>query len=64
MIMPLMSAGFTFMFSAGIGVYWIASNVFQIIQQQITFHYFKSREDETVVINTIKPNRKDSKKHR
>lgn len=64
MVMPLMSAGFTFMFSAGIGVYWIASNVFQIIQQQITFHYFKSREDETVVINTIKPNRKDSKKHR
>ncbi len=64
MIMPLMSVFFTFMFSAGIGVYWIISNVFQIIQQYFTVNYFKAKEEGTSVINTIKPNRKDSKKHR
>ena len=64
MIMPLMSVFFTFMFSAGIGVYWIISNVFQMIQQYFTVNYFKAKEEETGVINTIKPNRKDSKKHR
>lgn len=64
MMMPLMSVFFTFMFAAGIGVYWIISNVFQIIQQYFTVKYFKSKEEGTSVINTIKPNRKDSKKHR
>ncbi len=64
MIMPLMSVFFTFSFAAGIGVYWIISNVFQIIQQYFTVKYFKSKEDETSVVNTIKPNRKSSKKHR
>ena len=52
------------MFAAGIGVYWIISNVFQIVQQYFTVKYFKSKEDETSVVNTIKSNRKDSKKHR
>ena len=64
MMMPLMSVFFTFMFAAGIGVYWIISNVFQIVQQYFTVKYFKSKEDETSVVNTIKSNRKDSKKHR
>lgn len=64
MMMPLMSVFFTFMFPTGIGVYWIISNVFQIIQQYFTVKYFKSKEDETSVVNTIKPNRKSSKKHR
>ena len=64
MMMPLMSVFFTFMFSAGIGVYWIISNVFQMIQQYFTVNYFKAKEEGTSVINTIKPNRKDSKKHR
>lgn len=30
--MPLMSAWFAFMFPAGVGIYWIASNVFSYIQ--------------------------------
>lgn len=64
MMMPLMSVFFTFTLAAGIGVYWIISNVFQMVLQYATFKYFKSKEDETSVINTIKPNRKDSKKHR
>ena len=63
MMMPLMSVFFTFSFAAGIGVYWIISNVFQMIQQYFTVKYFKSKEDETSVVNTIKPNRKNSKKH-
>lgn len=63
MIMPLMSVFFTFSFAAGIGVYWIISNVFQMIQQYFTVKYFKSKEDGISVVNTIKPNRKNSKKH-
>ena len=32
MIMPIMSIWFAFLFPSGIGVYWIASNVFSTIQ--------------------------------
>ncbi len=33
--MPLLSLFFTFQFPIGIGIYWIASNVFAFIQQVI-----------------------------
>ena len=33
--MPLFSLYFTFQFPAGIGIYWIASNVFALIQTVI-----------------------------
>ncbi len=60
-MMPIMSVVFTFTLPAGIGLYWITSNVFQMIQQHITTVIFKKKEDEIVVIDTVKKNRKDSK---
>ncbi|MDD4689256.1 MAG: YidC/Oxa1 family membrane protein insertase [Eubacteriales bacterium] len=35
MMMPLMSGYFTFIFPSGVGLYWIASNVLQVVQQII-----------------------------
>lgn len=35
LMMPLMSVWFTFMFPSGIGVYWIASNVFTTAQSMV-----------------------------
>ena len=38
-MMPLMSVFFCFTFPAAIGIYWVASSVFQIIQQMIVNAY-------------------------
>ena len=64
LMMPLMSIFFTFTLPSGVGLYWIVSNVTQMVQQHFTVKYFKMKEENTDVINTIKKNRKDSKKHR
>lgn len=64
LMMPIMSILFTFSLPAGVGLYWIVSNVAQMIQQYFTVAYFKKKEENTVVIDTVKKNRKDCKKHR
>lgn len=64
LMMPIMSILFTFSLPAGVGLYWIVSNVTQMIQQYFTVAYFKKKEENTVVIDTVKKNRKDRKKHR
>ena len=64
LMMPLMSAFFTLTLPSGVGLYWIVSNIFQIVQQYFTVAHFKKKEENTVVVDTIKKNRKDRKKHR
>lgn len=39
-IMPVMLAYFTYQINAGIGIYWITSNIIGIIQQYIINEYF------------------------
>jgi YidC/Oxa1 family membrane protein insertase len=53
---PVMSLMFTFMFPAGVGVYWIISNIFSFIQQVILTSLYSPKKviaeqmvDETVV---------------
>lgn len=64
LMMPIMSILFTFTLPAGVGLYWIVSNLAQMVQQYFTVAYFKKKEENTVVIDTVKKNRKDRKKHR
>ena len=45
-IMPLMSGYFCFIMPAGIGIYWIASNVMQILQQTILTMYYKRKDEK------------------
>lgn len=64
LMMPLMSVFFTFTLPSGVGLYWIVSNVTQMVQQYFTLKYFKKKEENVDVIDTVKKNRKDRKKHR
>ncbi|MEY8355141.1 YidC/Oxa1 family membrane protein insertase [Lachnospiraceae bacterium 54-53] len=62
-VMPLMSVFFCFTFASGIGIYWIASSVFQIIQQvAINRHLDKIDMDEMIKKNVEKANKKRAKK--
>ena len=62
-MMPLMSVFFCFTFPAAIGIYWVASSVFQIIQQLIVNSYLKKVDiDEMVRKNLEKANAKREKK--
>ncbi|MBQ2898042.1 MAG: YidC/Oxa1 family membrane protein insertase [Clostridia bacterium] len=45
-VMPLMSGYFCFIMPAGVGVYWIASNVVQVIQQAILTWYYKRKDEK------------------
>lgn len=55
LMMPLMSLWFTFQFPAGMGMYWILSNVFAFVQTLILGHIYAPRKtiarlmvDETI----------------
>lgn len=62
-MMPIMSAVFCFTFPAGIGIYWISSSVFQIIQQLIVNSYMNKIDiDEMIKKNLEKVNKKREKK--
>lgn len=62
-VMPLMSVFFCFSFASGIGIYWIASSVFQIIQQLAVNRYLNSIDmDEMIKKNVDKANKKRAKK--
>jgi len=45
-VMPLMSAWFCFMLPAGVGVYWIMSNVMQMILQVVITTMIKKKEEK------------------
>ena len=62
---PLMSLAFTFMFPAGVGVYWIISNIFAFIQQVALAALYSPKKviaqqmvDETVVRRSKENNTK------
>ncbi len=61
--MPIMSIVFCFMFPLGIGLYWVASSTFQLIQQVGTNAYFNRIDmDELIKKNVEKANKKKAKK--
>ena len=62
-MMPMMSVFFCFTFPAAIGIYWVASSVFQIIQQLIVNAYLNKVDmDEMIQKNLDKANAKRAKK--
>lgn len=62
-VMPLMSVFFCFTFPSGIGIYWIASSVFQILQQLAVNRYLNRIDmDEMIKKNVDKANKKRAKK--
>lgn len=63
MMMPIMTGFFTFTLPSGLGIYWIISNVMQIIQQFCLNKYFDKKEDDFVV-KLPQKSRKNSKKRR
>lgn len=44
LMMPMMSVWFTFQFPAGMGMYWILSNVFAFFQTLIVGHFYAPRK--------------------
>lgn len=62
-MMPLMSVFFCFTFPAAIGIYWVSSSVFQILQQLIVNSYLNKVDiDELIKQNVEKANKKRAKK--
>lgn len=62
-VMPLMSGFFAISLPAGLGIYWIAANLFQMAQQYFLNLYFNKKEDDFVVRVPGK-NRKKGKKRK
>lgn len=61
--MPLMSVVFCFSFPVGIGIYWVASSVFQVIQQVGVNAYLNKIDiDDLIKKNVEKANKKRAKK--
>ena len=61
--MPLMSVVFCFTFPLGIGLYWVASSTFQVIQQIGVNEYLKKINiDDLIAKNVAKANKKREKK--
>lgn len=61
--MPLMSVFFCFTFPAAIGIYWVASSAFQLLQQLIVNSYLNKVDmDELIRKNVEKANKKRAKK--
>lgn len=62
-MMPLMSAFFCVTFPIGIGLYWIATSAFQIIQQLIVNSYMDKIDIEDMIAKNLeKANKKRAKK--
>lgn len=62
-MMPIMSVWFCFTFASGIGLYWVASAVFMIIQQLILNAYFSRQSDEEILRKSMeKANAKRKRK--
>ncbi|MDD6213709.1 MAG: YidC/Oxa1 family membrane protein insertase [Firmicutes bacterium] len=63
LMMPIMTGFFTITLPSGLGIYWIISNLMQMLQQYILNIYFDKKEDDFVVTVPNK-NRKKGKKRR
>ena len=65
MMMPLMSAYFCFILPAGVGLYWISSNVIQIAQSIVLDKIYskKNNEEDIDVDEYFKKDRSNRKKH-
>lgn len=63
LMMPLMTGFFTFTLPSGMGIYWITSNLIQMVQQYVLNKYFESKEDDFVV-KVRDTNRKKRKKRK
>lgn len=63
LMMPLMTGFFAFTLPAGLGIYWITGNIFQIAQQYFVNLYFNKKEDDFVV-KVPENNRKKRKKRK
>lgn len=63
MMMPIMTGFFTFTLPSGMGIYWIAANVIQMVQQFILNKHFDKKEDDFVV-KVRDTNRKNRKKRK
>ncbi len=62
-MMPLMSVWFCYQFAAGIGLYWIASSVFMLLQQLIMNAIFSRKTNEEILKEAMeKANAKRAKK--
>ncbi len=62
MMMPIMTGFFTISLPSGMGIYWIVSNILQMVQQNVLNKYFDSKGDDFVVKVRDK-NTKKRKKH-
>ena len=61
-IMPIMSGVFCIMLPIGVGLYWVASSVFTILQQLIINRYLdKADINEMIEKNVMKANKKKAK---
>lgn len=60
--MPIMSAFFCITLPAGLGVYWIASAVFQILQQLGINYYFKKVDINDIIKKNVEKNNKKREK--
>ena len=60
-IMPFMTVWFAFMLPAGVGLYWIASNVFQMVQQFVLNKYYVPMIKERMAIENNKTKKKGVK---
>lgn len=63
MMMPVMTLFFTFQVPAGLGIYWITSNVLQIVQSYVLNNYYLPKLKEGASSNNVTKsgkNRKDS----
>lgn len=63
LMMPIMTGFFAFTLPSGLGLYWIVSNIMQIVQQKLLNNYFKNKGDDFDVKVPDK-NRKNGKKRR
>lgn len=62
LMMPIMTGIFTFTLPSGLGLYWIISNLMQMLQQYLLNEYFKRKGDDFDV-KIPERNRKNRKKH-
>ncbi len=59
--MPLLSVWFTFMFPAGVGLYWIVSNIFGIAQEYLLAKVFARKEKKAAEELAEKQKRREAR---
>jgi len=62
-MMPIMTGIFTFTLPGAMGIYWIASNIMQIVTQYMLNKFLENKEDDFVV-KVPEKNRNNRKKRK